>query len=108
MSLTGTCRVDPDPAVALSTTYVIAEFRNFGALINPANLSVHVLTPDGTVTTYSSPVNGIDGVQDTTQVGRWYLSLTPPEGEISVTWYTGTVPIRGAQARFASKRALSS
>lgn len=109
MALIGTCRIDPDPAPAApAIVYVIAEFRNFGVLYNPPTLTVVVLSPNGVPTTFSNPTNGVDGVQDTTQVGKWWLAIDPIEGENSVSWYTQGFAIPGAQVRFTAKRPLLS
>lgn len=79
-------------------TYVSAEFRQLGVLANPTGLALHFRTEDGVVATYTLAANqvqqGVNNVPDATQTGKfYYLYTTVFTGDVSYTWYSGTVPI---------------
>jgi hypothetical protein len=92
--------------VLTSQVYITEEFRNVaGSLTNPPNLSLHIARQDGVVDIVA-PSNGVDGVVDTSQTGRWFATYTTVvEGEHGWTWYSGTAAIQGAQGQFLVKRA---
>ena len=78
--------------------YLSVEFRQLGLLVNPASLAAHLRTADGAVAVYTliggQIVQGRNNVADVTATGAFYLLYaTTVPGEVSQTWYSGTVPI---------------
>ncbi|HXA90651.1 MAG TPA: hypothetical protein VNW96_19205 [Mycobacterium sp.] len=83
--------------------YLPAEFRQLGVLVNPASLAIHLRTEDGVVAIYTQAggqvQQGVNNVVDATQTGKfYYIYATVYPGDVSYTWYSGTVPI--AEGKF--------